>query len=227
MNLKNKTLSALLLSITLIGCSPSKQEDKVIIETQEDVVAVETVPEKKAPEGSIEISTSFEDATFRDSIERDLLNEINICFDSLQPDPRKEGMSLCSPENFAFYTYSDKISLENGFLLQVKAGVNNYPVRRLLFFIRENGRLVTMNSVQGYLVQKRPTPSGFDDLVVSLVDNLEGTYQRYDVLLQYKEGKYHLIEALGDLQGSIDTPEMKKNAKAFFEERIRKNKLMF
>ncbi|MDX1447144.1 hypothetical protein, partial [Lishizhenia sp.] len=67
----------------------------------------------------------------------------------------------------------------------------------------------------------------FDDLVVSLVDNLEGTYQRYDVLLQYKEGKYHLIEALGDLQGSIDTPEMKKNAKAFFEERIRKNKLMF
>lgn len=174
-----------------------------------------------------QISTTFEGKSFTDSIQLMLLNEINICNDTLHPDPRKEGMSLCSPENFAFYTYSDAISLENGFLLQVKAGVNDFPVRRLLFFVRENGKLVTMNNVQGYLVEKRATTTGFDDLVVSLVDNLEGTYQRYDILLQYKEGKYHFVEALGDLQGSIDTPQMKKDAKAFFEERIRKNKLMF
>lgn len=222
-----KHLTTLTLSIALASCTGSTPEKVEGIDREANVVSTDTLLKNDTDQEVVEISTSFDKKAFQDSIELALLNEINICFDSLHPDVRKEGMSLCSPENFAFYTYSDDISLENGFLLQVKAGVNNYPIRRLLFFIRENGRLVSMNNVQGYLVEKRPTASGFDDLVVSLVDNLEGTYQRYDVLLNYKDGKYHLVEALGDLHGSIDTPEMKKEAKAFFEERIKKNQLMF
>lgn len=210
---KSLYISTLIISISSCTSDPKQENNDPI--------------EDSTPKKVEQISTTFEGKSFTDSIQLMLLNEINICNDTLHPDPRKEGMSLCSPENFAFYTYSDAISLENGFLLQVKAGVNDFPVRRLLFFVRENGKLVTMNNVQGYLVEKRATTTGFDDLVVSLVDNLEGTYQRYDILLQYKEGKYHFVEALGDLQGSIDTPQMKKDAKAFFEERIRKNKLMF
>ncbi|WP_139230230.1 hypothetical protein [Lishizhenia tianjinensis] len=224
-------LEIIMLSIAISACSnedtsKTKVDDTPNTAISKDITAPKTATANSS-ENKVEISSTFENKTFQDSIEMALLNEINICYDTLHPDERKKGMSLCSPENFAFYTYSDKISLENGFLLQVKAGVNDYPIRRLLFFIRENGRLVSMNNVQGYLVEKRHNPSGFDDLVVSLVDNLDGTYQRYDVLLQYQEGKYHLVEALADLYGPIETPEMKKNAKAFFEERIRKNKLMF
>lgn len=181
----------------------------------------------KAAQKTQTISTDFNEGKFDTELKLELLNEINICQDTLNPDPRKKGMSFCSPENFAFYNYSEKISLENGFMLQVKAGVNQFPFRRLLFFVRENGRLVTMNNIIGYLVEKRSSNSGFDDLVVSLTENLEGKYMRYDILLKYKEGKYHFEEVLGDLYGEITDSEMKKAAKEDIEKRIRIKQLMF
>lgn len=206
-------LSYLLLGSILFSCSNNENDD----ESASIVVKDKTQA----------VSTTFEAGQFDEKIKLELLNEINICQDTLNPDPRKNGMSICSPENFAFYSYSDQISLENGFMLQVKAGVNQFPFRRLLFFIREKGKLITMNNIIGYLVEKRSSSSGFDDLLVSLTENLDGKYMRYDILLKYKEGKYHFDEVLGDLYGEINDAEMKKAAKEDIENRIRIKQLMF
>ena len=173
-----------------------------------------------------EISTTFEADAFPSELHRTLLAELRIC-NPMETDSIIEGHVPCSPKYFAFYEYNNKRDLEDAFLLQVHQGVNNYPYRRLLIFVRENGKLVLMNGVNGYLVEKRSQPNGIDDLVVALVDNIEGRYMRYDVLLKYNDGKYHYKEALGDLQGVFDDPDLKKRATKEIGERIEEKELLF
>jgi hypothetical protein len=140
-----------------------------------------------------------------------LLSEIKICnpqIETIQAD----GVAPCSPSYFQFYSYNKHRKIEDAFMLQIKKGVNGFPYRRLLIFTRENGILVKMNGIIGYLVEKRPAPSGIDDLVVAVVDNIGGYYERYDVLIRYENGKYQFVEALGDLEGTFDTKELKAEA---------------
>lgn len=172
------------------------------------------------------ISTLFDDKKFPNTQHKELLAELNICHLE-NNDTFYEGVVPCSPQFFKFYNYNHKRNLEDAFLLQVRQGVSGYPFRRLLIFTRENGKLVLMNGIRGYLVEKRTTQNEIDDLVVALVDNIGGHYERYDVLISYKEGKFHYIEALGDLQGPFNTEELKKEATKQIGERIKEKELIF
>ena len=172
------------------------------------------------------ITTLFDEESFPDEQHEQLLNEINICH-SLGNDSIINGVFPCSPKFFKFYTFNHKRDLENAFLLQVRKGVSNYPYRRLLIFTRENGELVLMNGIRGYLVEKRSTANEIDDLVVALVDNIGGHFERYDVLIRYNEGKYHYVEALGDLQGAFEDENLKKEATKQIGERIKEKELIF
>lgn len=173
-----------------------------------------------------EITTLFDETEFKSDTLKDLLSELNICF-SQAPDTIKSGEVPCSPEFFKFYTYNHKRSIFDAFLLQVRKGVNNYPFRRLLIFVRERGQLVLVTGVNGYIVEKRTTPNEIDDLVVAVVDNVGGHYERYDVLLRYKEGKYHYVEAIGDLQGRFEEEELKERATEMIGKRIKEKNLIF
>ncbi len=186
-------------------------------DTTEEVFSSET----------IEITTLFDQDAFEDKKMEDLLIELRIC-DPVNQDSIPVGMTPCSPKYFAFYSYHNKRSLEDAFLLQVKKGVNNYPYRRLLIFAREKGLLVKVNGVNGYLVEKRTRSNGIDDLVVAVVDNIGGHYERYDILLRYENGKYHYVEALGDLHGTFEhDSELKKEATKQIGERIKEKQLLF
>jgi hypothetical protein len=173
-----------------------------------------------------EISTLFDQDTFDDPQLVELLTELNICY-IIPPDSAVGGEVPCSPHFFAFYPYTDKRPISDAFLLQVRKGVNNYPFRRLLIFVREKGQLVLVTGVNGYLVEKRSTINGIDDLVVGVVDNIGGHYERYDVLLHYKDGKYHYVEALGDLEGRFEDEELKERATQMIGERIKDKNLVF
>ena len=154
------------------------------------------------------ISTLFNKNQFDLAIKQELLEETGICSNAVIDST--QAITPCSPRFFELYKYAENIALKNGFILQVKANVNGFPARRMLIFTREKGKLITMNQIVGYLVEKRTTASGFDDLVIALVDNVGGYYDRYDVLIKYKDGKYQYAEALGDLQGKFDNPVLKK-----------------
>jgi hypothetical protein len=173
-----------------------------------------------------EITTLFDEEEFENDTLLELLTELNICF-HLPPDTIFNGEVPCSPKFFKFYEYNHKRSISDAFLLQVKKGVNNYPYRRLLIFVRERGQLVLVTGVVGYLVEKRTTQQGIDDLVVAVVDNIGGHYERYDVLLRYNQGKYQFVEAIGDLQGRFEDEELKTRASEMIEKRIKEKKLIF
>lgn len=174
-----------------------------------------------------EISTLFDETSFDEKLKYELLAETRIC----QPyysDTMPEGRVPCTPKHFAFYEYNHKRELENAFLLQVKAGVNGYNYRRLLIFAREKGDLVVMNGINGYLVEKRSRPNEIDDLVVAIIDDLgNDKFDRYDVLIRYKDGKYHFVEAIGDLYGKFESEELKENASKMIKERIKEKELIF
>jgi hypothetical protein len=210
----------------LLSC----QEESFDNQTAEDLNTffIDTLGEDQNQSIDIEkITTLFNASEFEDPIMDRLLAEIKIC-NPLTRDSIIDGAYPCSPKLFQFYTYNRKRDLEDAFLLQVRKGVNNFPYRRLLIFTRENGELVLMNGIIGYLVEKRKSDSGIDDLVVAVVDNIGGEYMRYDVLIRYQNGKYHYVEALGDLEGSFEhNYTLKEEATRQIGERIKEKELIY
>lgn len=205
-----------------------KQEEDTIEQSQEkenDTSSSDDNSSKVVVEEAEATDFSYEG--FDDKKYYELLIETHLCnpnFDAANPD----GSTPCSSKLFKFFPYNHKRDIENAFILQVKAGVNNYPYRRLLIFVREKGELVLMNGIIGYLVERKPRENDIDDLVVAIIDDLgNNQFDRYDVLLRYKEGKYHFVEAIGDLQGDFDNPKLKKEASKAIEERINQKELIF
>lgn len=173
-----------------------------------------------------EISTLFDQTEFPQAYLEQLLVEIKVCNPQIE-EMQADGITPCTPSYFQFYSYNKNRKIEDAFMLQIKKGVNGFPYRRLLIFTRENGLLVKMNGIIGYLVEKRPSLSGMDDLVVAVVDNIGGYYDRYDVLIRYENGKYHFVEAIGDLEGTFNTKELKEEASKQIKQRIKEKELIF
>lgn len=176
---------------------------------------------------TITVSPVFSNHGFDSTIYYDLLIETHLCNPNYS-DTTTDGSSPCSARFFRFYPYNHHRKIEDAFMLQVRAGINGYPYRRLLIFVRENGKLVLMNGIVGYLYKRIPQPNGFDDLIVGIIDDLgNNEFSRYDVLLRYKDGKYHFIEALGDLKGKFDDETLKKQATTAIYRRIKEKHLIY
>lgn len=215
----------------LIACtSDSKESYDKEEETEGGTVDIDTnsIKDKEVPLISEPAeATDFSSSGFTDKVYYELLIETRICNPSFDAS-KNDGTTPCSAKLFQFFPYNHKRKIEDAFLLQVKAGVNNYPYRRLLIFVREKGQLVMMNGVTGYLVKRIPQDNDIDDLVVAIIDDLgNDMFDRYDVLLKYKEGKYHFIEAIGDLQGNFDNPDLKERATKEIGKRIIEKELIF
>jgi hypothetical protein len=183
------------------------------------------------PEGfnqdTLKTEALFTAGGFDDKLYYELLIETHLCNPNYT-DTTSDGSTPCSSRFFNFYPYNHKRKIDDAFLLQIKAGVNKYPYRRLLVFVREKGKLILMNGIVGYLVERISRPNEIDDLIVAVFDDLgNDKFDRYDVLLRYKDGKYHFVEAIGDLKGKFETADLKKRASKAIQERINEKELIF
>lgn len=201
-------------------------EPKKVAEQNKDIQESSSSHDVSSPD-TIKVETTFSTQGFNDKKYYELLIETHLC-DPQYDASTNNGSTPCSARFFEFFPYNHKRKIEDAFLLQVKAGVNNYPYRRLLIFVRERGKLVLMNGIVGYLVERISRPNEIDDLVVAVIDDLgNDKFDRYDVLIRYKDGKYHFVEAVGDLQGTFDTPELKERASKAISQRINEKDLIF
>jgi hypothetical protein len=80
--------------------------------------------------------------------------------------------------------------MKDGFILLTKAGVNSFPIRRIYVFEREKGELIKVNGFNGNLIERRPSKSGYDDLVIRFPDNISNDLIYYNCLFQWKNGTY-------------------------------------
>ncbi|PWH86784.1 hypothetical protein [Brumimicrobium oceani] len=240
MKLRLISISILFLLFSCTDDSEEKNEDTIAfmeypgeIEQKKElnsdsapIHSPDDLPENFNPD-TIKTDALFKIGGFDDKIYYDLLIETHLCNPNYS-DSISDGSTPCSSRFFNFYPYNHKRKIDDAFLLQIKAGVNNYPYRRLLIFVRERGKLVLMNGIVGYLVERISRPNEIDDLIVAVFDDLgNDKFDRYDVLLRYKDGKYHFVEAIGDLKGKFESEDLKRRASKAILERINEKELIF
>jgi hypothetical protein len=155
-------------------------------------------------------STDFNENTFTENGEEiALLKELKLC-DPNAPNDTDEKHPSCSPKFFRFFKLSEKTALSDGFILLVKAGVNGFPLRRVLIFQRDGEQLVKLNGFNGNLIEFRPSTSGYQDLVVRFTDNIDGSLTYYNCLFQWNGSQYDykLCEAIQE--GGQEAPHLIK-----------------
>ena len=142
-------------------------------------------------------STDFNENTFSGNEEIELLKELKLC-DPNAPNDTDEAHPSCSPKFFRFFKLAEKTKLSDGFILLIKAGVNGFPLRRILVFQRDGEQLVKLNGFNGNLIEFRPSKSGYQDLVIRFTDNIDGSLTYYNCLFQWNGSQYSykLCEAI-------------------------------
>ncbi len=166
----------ILIPLSFISCGDPEEDDDLVI-THHDVVEDNT------------ISTDFPTNKFTSDVEVKLLKELKICNPKADSDTN-ELNPACSPKFFRFFKLSKNIKLNDGFILLVKAGVNDFPLRRILIFERENGSLVKLNGFNGNLIERRKSSSGYDDLIIRFADNQDNVLIYFNCLFKWVDGKY-------------------------------------
>lgn len=148
-------------------------------------------PDQKEPEKIIqEVNVDFKSGSFGKT-ELALLEELNIC----ELDQAYKGLTAtCSPDNFQFYQISDQQELKDLFLIQTKAGIvlkgesAPLPVRHILIFERENGKLVKTNGIRGELIGLETGGGDHKNIIVAIYSKADDTV--FQCVLNWKEGKY-------------------------------------
>jgi len=172
-----------------------------------------------------QISTDFNANTFKSEEEISLLKEIGIC-DSTQADDSNLDNPSCSPRFFRFFKLNKTKSLNDGFILLVRAGVNKFPVRRLLIFERENGQLVKTNGFVGYIIERRVVAGNYDDIVVRFFERYENQKYFYNCLYTWKNGRYVYVKCETINEAKIKTDKA-DSVSTEVEKILNENKLVF
>lgn len=174
------------------------------------------------------ISTDFNSNTFDSDVEVKLLKELKICNAEKGSDTNRLNPG-CSPKFFRFFKLAKNIPLNDGFMVLVKAGVNGFPLRRLLIFERENGQLIKLNGFNGNLIEQRPSPTGYNDLVIRFPDNQDGSLIYFNCLFQWKEGKYEYryCEEIDENGPAKVKPEFRDSMGVEIKKILDKNNMLF
>ena len=139
-----------------------------------------------------EIYTDFGLNTFSSEIELKLLKELRIC-DTTRVD---DEFGACSPKYFKFFKLSKDKPMRDGFMLLIN-GIAfqdpeaKFPIRRLLIFEREGGKLVAVNKFKGNLIETREVKdSPYQDILIRF--KLDQYNEKYHVLYTWNKNRYQL-----------------------------------
>lgn len=160
-----------------------------VFSCEEKTDDIKIKPPKVATVVDNTISTDFRSNVFSSKLEESLLKEIKIC-DPAAPTDDDPNRPACSPKFFKFFPLTKSRNLKDGFILLTKAGVNGFPIRRVVIYEREKGQLIKLNGFNGNLIERRASKSGYDDLVIRFPDNINNDLIYYNCLFQWKNGVY-------------------------------------
>ncbi|MEN9301600.1 MAG: hypothetical protein RL264_29 [Bacteroidota bacterium] len=195
MKSKKLILGAVILGLTIIVFFMFQKKDQSKVENNHENT-------KRKVEF---ISTDFNENQFESEEEVNLLKEISIC-DTVVTTDNNLDQPACSPKFFRFFKLRNTQALSDGFMLQVRAGVNKFPTRRLLIFERENGKLVKVNGFVGYIIERRPSQGNYDDIVVRFFERYYEQKYFYNCLFTWKNGMYQFksCEAINEMKIKSD-----------------------
>ena len=140
----------------------------------------------------VEISTDFTTNGFKSKKEPLLLKELRLC-DSTLSWSEDENRPSCTPNFFRIFPLRKGLSLDQGCMVLMKAGVNHFPVRRFVIYEREGEKYVQANGFIGYPIELRPRANGYDDIVIRFFERYQGEKYFYNCLFTWKQHRYQYV----------------------------------
>lgn len=179
----------------------------------------------------IEIETLFDRTNFEFESGYNLLKELNIC-DTTDIVPKE--CSACSSRYFKFFQLDRNKSIENSFLLQIRANTVlkdvgiPLPIRNLIAFERENGELVMVNGFRGNLIEKRTVPSGYDDLLIRFFLPKENAFFNCSFVWEDKKYRFKEVEVIDEsgIGGKV-MPEFRDSMSVVVYQLLKDNQMLF
>jgi hypothetical protein len=80
------------------------------------------------------------------------------------------SLPTCTNKYFRIFSVGPTINLEDGFLLEMRAGLFNTPVKQLLVIQKGFNTYKIINQYFGFLIEQRTTKSGYNDLLMGYQD---------------------------------------------------------
>jgi hypothetical protein len=174
----------------------------------------------------VEIETLFDQTTFASETEPKLLKELEIC-NVNQRDLQNHFDPACNPKFFRFFSFIENKSLENAFILQIKARVNDFPLRRLLIFEREKGVLVKVNGFVANLIGTRISKTKHHDLILRFNDNVTpGDIIFYNCLYQW-ENNHYVFKKIEQINDANVKAEFQDSMNVVISNIIKNNRMEF
>lgn len=172
------------------------------------------------------IETLFDQTTFPSSDEPELLKELEIC-NVKQRDLQNHLDPACNPKFFRFFTFIENKPLKEAFLLQIKARVNDFPLRRLLVFEREKGVLVKVNGFVANLIGTRISKTKHHDLILRFNDNVgQGDIIFYNCLYQW-ENNHYVFKKIEQINDADVKQEFQDSMNLVISDIIKNNRMEF
>jgi len=123
---------------------------------------------------TIPIFNYFDQKAFTNDTMMLLLQELGIC---VHPENYTDTTQLlCSARNYAFFKYNESLPLNDAFGLEIRAGVDNFKLRRFILFQRIGGKLVKMRGFVANLAEMHTKPNGYNDLLLLFPDKEAGSF---------------------------------------------------
>ncbi|MBL1281584.1 MAG: hypothetical protein COA33_015010 [Fluviicola sp.] len=141
----------------------------------------------------------FDEKDFPSEEHLDLLKELDVC-DTIINDTT--NCATCTPDYFKILPFRTDKNIKDAFLLQIRAltvmkGQDaKLPMRHLIVFEREKGKLVKVNGFRGKLIATRISETGVDDLVIRFYIPDEAAF--FNCLFLWEGSKYRFksVEAI-------------------------------
>ena len=203
MSLMKNVLLLFLAIIILSSCKSDPVEEP----ENNGVVSIENVGE------IAHVETLFDQSEFSSEMHFQLLKELNVC-DTIEVV--ESTCATCTPDNFKIISFRNDKAEKDAFLLQVKAltvmkGQDTpLPMRHLIVFEREEGKLVKVNGFRGNLIATRESESGVKDLVVRFYIPDEGAF--LNCLFVWTDSKYR-FESVEAIHGAGGNGSVKESVK--------------
>lgn len=152
-------------------------------------------PEKKIKiekTAGILISTDFHTNAFSSIEEAIVLKELKLCDTTIQTsqDPNRPA---CTANFFRVFPLKKDLSIAQGCMVLMKAGVNHFPVRRFIVYEKEGDQMVQANGFIGYPIEFRAHLDTYDDVVVRFFERYEGQKYFYNCLFTWKQKRYQFV----------------------------------
>ncbi|MFT5823426.1 MAG: hypothetical protein ACI8ZM_004687 [Crocinitomix sp.] len=185
-----KQISVLLL-LFLAACAGDSEPDEIEIDP---FISVTTIIDSTYPN--------------LDATAVDIMSKLQICtiLDTVLTLPP------CSAEIYRVFQYRTDKEMKDGFIVEMVPGLYGSPVHQIVIIENVFGKYKIVNQYLGYLIEKRSTPEGYDDLLIGYSDPDIGLVA---IRHEWQGEKYDVID-VEEINNHYVKQEMKDSVNAIF-----------